>query len=151
MPRDTAMAEIERRLWTITTTNGYPVTVVSVVRNPELPMTRFPCVNVFEMDDEITTRLIGGGRGWYLRDLEVIIEFWREITVDGRGAIDAKEMKNAVMHALFDDGDDLGGACEAFLEKSMSRVMHPPLGKPVVGMALTATLQYTDERTYTKS
>jgi|PlaIllAssembly_1097288.scaffolds.fasta_scaffold1117338_2 hypothetical protein len=149
--RDNAMQELERRLWTITTANGFPFTVASVVRNPDSPLSRFPCINVFEMDDEVETRLLGGNRGWYLRDLEVIIEFWREESTAGKGSLDAEEMYDAVRYALFHEDEDLGGTCEELYEKRVSRVMHPLVGRNVVGKAITLGLRYVDARAYTKA
>jgi hypothetical protein len=146
--RAVAVKKLEERLWSITEANGYPLTVVSVIRTPKSPNTKFPCINVFEMDDVIEERLIGGDRGWYLRNLEVILEFWREASSDEAAAIEAYAFRDSIRYALFAGDEDLGGLCDECYEKATSRIMRPPMGKAVVGMAITLGIRYTDTRSY---
>jgi len=151
--REIALKELERRLWTITEVNGYSETVQSVERNPGVPVAILPQINVFEMEDEIQDRLIGGiGRGIFLRRAKIIIEFWLE-GVDGDESGDSARVKSfeeGVRHSLLYDGDKLGNTCEYLEELGSSAIIRPPIGKKAVGRGLTVAIHYNDDKQYAK-
>lgn len=161
--REQAVQEVERRLWLVTVANGFDLTIASVKRNPDSVNTRFPCANIWELDDEVETRLIGGGfEGGpaYIRKLEILIEFFKEVegggvdeNMEGAASKEAKLFAQTIRYALFhnDYGTydmNLGGKCDLFEEVSASRVVRPNFGNNVTGMGLTFQLTYMDNRRF---
>lgn len=157
MGRQEIAQEIEKRLWAITTADGYSVTMASVLRNPGTVPSVFPQVNIFEGEDlveeKILGNVIGGGvQGPYIRKWVMTIEFWKELVAEEEdgSSDDAIKMANGVKYALFNDGSTLGGLCDEIVEVGLSPVIRPPIGRRAVGMGLDVEITYTDDRNYTK-
>lgn len=146
MKREDIVREVEKRLWDVTTAGGYGLDLAEVLRNPAEEVRRFPCVCLFEMDDEVVD---GGNKGQrhaalsYNRRLRLILECWRQAGSDAAAGQEAVELYDAVRKSLFRDAGLLNGLAR-LTETKVSRVMKPPFGERTVGMALFLQAAYVD-------
>lgn len=150
--RAQAVAELEKRLLNITKTLGHPFDIACVQRNPKVPATLFPAVNIFEDEDVLDLQFVGGDfRGSTTRKLSIILEFWREPAAEYSISSDLLTFYKSIRYVLFNDGDTLGGACIQLEESKLSGIMRTMTGKDIVGMGLLLSLMYRDSRNYSLS
>lgn len=144
LKREEVISELERRMWTITAYNGYPLSVVDVKRNPSVPDEMFPCVNVYEMPDRVISQATRSGHPVSKRKIQIVIEFWLEFSDDRAASQEVIDFYNSVRWAIFNDGNTLGGLGVALTEEEATQIVKPLQGRKTVGMGISLSVDYVD-------
>lgn len=149
MKRDAIVIELQKRLSSITTGNGHPITVTRVDRNPdgEPNVERMPLIHLFELTDAATeTRSRGASAPpKQKRELTVVLELWRASTSDGKASKDILEFLKSSREVIFSDGITLGRVAAEVVEEELSRVFRPGIGNNVAGIGQVLKIKYIED------
>lgn len=147
--RDTAIKEIMRRIYGITTNAGYTFSMKRVIRNPktEPHVEDMPCTNIFESDDFTIKKSQRGATKMpaYGRRFEVWLESWIEATSEGKSSEEIIYFLQALRSALFRDGITLGGLVIEFNEMQTSRIYRPEIGDHVIGIGTLYDVVFVED------
>jgi hypothetical protein len=123
--------------------------VQRTARNPVNPPTEtdLPCINIFELSDEVTdAKSRGGSRSpAYKRELRVVVEPFvlgdSEPQATQKLGLFVIELKKK----LYEGGNTLGLSGVEVLEEEMSQVYRPPNTEKIAGIGITLKIKYVED------
>jgi len=150
MQRDNIVVEVQRRLNSIKTINGYDLTVRYVFRNPESEPSPelMPMSNIFEFPSiTIDSKLRRGAKEKpiYLKEFRLVMEHWYLSESRGDTSRDIMKYLKAARIAIFEDGQTLGGLASLVVEEEESRVYRPPVDPKAVGIGHVLCFNFTED------
>ena len=147
MQRDNVVKEVQKRIYQITTGNGYDFSVNKVERNPEEQPDpdSMPLVQIFEFPEITLTNSTRGGMPIQTKELQLVVEFFYKSASQGATTPDIIKFLRYIRKTIFQDGIALGGVAKEIVETEVSRVLRPPLGNRIVGMGEVLAIKYVED------
>lgn len=138
LEREKIIAELWRRLAAV---NGVRFTA----RNPKVEpsVDNMPCIQFFELDDEVQESSQRGGFPAYKRALQVAVESFIKASTDAAATKELGDFIIGIKKALYSDGISLGHLCQ-ISEIRASQILRPPVGENVIGIGIIFELRYVE-------
>ena len=140
--REALIQEFWRRMSTVTG-------VQKTARNPKTPPTLedLPCIQFFEMADNVREGSARGGKPVYRRELQLVLETFYEGSSEAASSQELGSFVEDMKSKLYEGGSNLGGTCSMIEETQASRILRPQLGEHVAGIALVLLITYIEDTT----